>query len=54
MAVIKEYMSGNCKITVHDDYITHDPDEIKRIIDRVSRIVIDAEIRRAKESKQPG
>ncbi len=46
MAVIKDYYNGSCHITVHDDYITHDPAEIQKIIDRVSQIVINEEFRR--------
>lgn len=51
MAVIGTYKQGNCEITVHDDYI-QPPEEVKRIIARVSRMVLDAEFRRQQEAKK--
>lgn len=48
MAVIKEYTNKGCQITVYDDCIKP-PEEVKEIIKRVSRIVIDEEYRRQKE-----
>lgn len=48
MAIIKEYMSGNCKIVVHDDSIKG-PEEVKAIINRVSRLVLNEELRRNME-----
>jgi len=53
MAVIKDYMNGACHIIVHDDCI-RPPDEVKRIIDRVSAIVINEEMRRHMEQKEKG
>lgn len=52
MAVIRDYYNGLCHITVHDDYITHDPAEIQKIIDRVSQIVINEEFRRYIQSRE--
>lgn len=51
MAVIKDYMQGECHIIVHDDYI-RPPQEVERIIDRVSELVIAADMRRHMESKR--
>lgn len=48
MAIIKDYMNGPCHIIVYDDCIKP-PDEVARIIDRVSRIVISEELRRHME-----
>lgn len=45
MAVIKDYMNGACRIIVHDDYI-QPPEEVKKIIDRVSQITYEQELRR--------
>ncbi len=51
MAVIKEYMNGNCKIVIHDDSIKG-PEEVQAIIDRVSLLVLREEFRRTVERKQ--
>ncbi len=51
MAVIKDYMQGACHIIVHDDYI-RPPEEVERIIDRVSELVIAADMRRHMQNKQ--
>lgn len=40
MAVIKEYMNGECRIIVHDDAICP-PEKVKEIVDNCSRIVLD-------------
>lgn len=48
MAVIKDYMNGPCHITVYDDCI-QSPEEVERIIARVSEIVINEEIRKHME-----
>lgn len=52
MAVIQDYYNGPCHITVHDDYIIHDPAEVQKIIDRVSRIVINEEFRRYVQNQE--
>lgn len=49
--VIKEYMDGNCKITVSDDCI-QPPEEVQRIIERVSMIVVAEERRRQYEKEK--
>lgn len=51
MALIEEYMNGNCKISVYDDCI-QDPEEVQRIIERVSRLVIGEELKRAMQEKK--
>lgn len=51
MAVIRDYKNGNCRIIVHDDNI-QPPDEVERIIERVSRIIIQEEIRKNLENKK--
>lgn len=51
MAVIRDYMSGPCRIIVHDDYI-RPPEEIPDIIKRVSQIVLNEELRRNVLKKQ--
>ena len=51
MAVVATYKHGNCEITVHDDYI-QPPEEAKRIIARVSGIILDAEFRRQQEARK--
>lgn len=48
MAIIADYINGSCHIIVHDDYI-QPPDEVARIIDRVSQIIINEEMRRHME-----
>lgn len=45
MAVIKDYMNFECHIIVHDDFI-RSPEEVKQIIDNVSKIVLDEEMRK--------
>lgn len=52
MAVIQENISGACRIVVHDDYIVKSQEEIQKIVDNVSRIVINEEKRRATTSKE--
>lgn len=44
MAIIQDYMDGPCHIIVYDDCIKP-PEEVARIIDRVSQIVISEELR---------
>lgn len=52
MAVIAEYTRDTgCKITVRDDYI-RPSEEVKKIIERMSQIVIDGERRRAYEAQK--
>lgn len=51
MAVIKDYMQGSCHIIVHDDYI-QSPEEVKKIISRVSNLVINEEFRRVMAAKE--
>lgn len=53
MAVIKDYYQGQCHIIVHDDYI-RPPEEVQKIIDRVSEIVYAAELKRYMEQLQQG
>lgn len=53
MAVIQEYMNGACHITVYDDKI-QPPEEVQKIIDRVSRLVYSEELRRHMEKKNHG
>lgn len=48
MAVIKDYYQGQCHIIVHDDYI-QPPEEVQKIIDRVSELVYAAELKRHME-----
>ena len=48
MSVIADYMNGPCHIIVHDDCI-RPPEEVKEIIDRVSAIVIQEDMRRHME-----
>lgn len=36
MALVKEYMDGNCKIHIYDDYCIKDKVEIQKILDRIS------------------
>lgn len=40
MAVIKEYMQGACKIIIHDDFIRPDKEEVQRIVNNVSKIIV--------------
>lgn len=49
MAVIRDFMQGECHIIVHDDYI-RPPEEVEKIIDRVSELVIAADMKRHMES----
>ncbi len=51
MAVIRDYYNGDCHIIVHDDFI-RPPDEVKQIIDRVSELVINAEMARQRKARQ--
>jgi len=53
MAVIRDYMNGACRIIVHDDSI-RPPEEVKKIINRVSEIVINEEMRRHMEQLEKG
>lgn len=46
MAVIQDYYNGSCHIVVHDDYIIQDPEEVQKIVDRISQVVINAEFSR--------
>lgn len=50
MAVIRDYMNGPCHIIVHDDSI-RPPEEVKQIIDRVSQIVYQEELRKHMQEK---
>lgn len=53
MAVIRDYMNGPCRIIVHDDSI-RPPEEVEKIIDRVSEIVINEEMRKHMERLKKG
>ena len=53
MAVIQDYMNGLCHITVHDDKI-RPPEEVKKIIDRVSMIIYSEELRKHMERLNAG
>ena len=53
MAVIKDYMDGPCRIIVHDDSI-RPPEEVKKIVERVSQMIINEEIRKAMAKKTAG
>ena len=53
MAVVQDYMNGPCHITVHDDKI-RPPEEVKKIIDRVSMIVYSEEMRKHMEKINSG
>lgn len=50
MAVIKDYMDGECRIIVHDDSI-RPPEEVKEIVKRVSQLIINEEVRKSMASK---
>lgn len=50
MAVIMELNGG--KIRIHDDCIVKTKEENDRIIERVSQIMINAQIRRMQEEKE--
>ena len=45
MGVIADYWNGPCHIIVHDDCI-QPPEEVKKIIHRVSQIVYQEELRK--------
>ena len=49
MAIIQDYYNGACHIIVHDDYIIHDPVEIQKSIDKISKIVYQEAFRRHME-----
>lgn len=51
MAIIQDYYNGPCHIIVHDDSI-QPPDEVERIIERVSKLVLDEEFRRHLKANQ--
>ncbi len=53
MAVIRDYHQGACHIIVHDDCI-RPPEEVKKIIARVSEIVINEEFRKYMARKNQG
>lgn len=40
MAVVKDYMDGNCRIVIHDDCCITDPDEVKKILDSIAEIYV--------------
>ena len=40
MAIVEQYMDGNCKITICDDYCVKTKKEIDAILDDVARIYI--------------
>lgn len=51
MAMVKEYTDGNCKIYGYDDSVKS-PEEVKKIIERVSRIVLNEEFKRVMEERK--
>ncbi len=53
MAIIRDFYQGPCHIIVHDDSI-RPPEEVKKIIDRVSELVINAEIKRNLDKRRDG
>lgn len=38
--VVKDYYDGATHIVICDDYVTHDPEELKRINDRIIDIYV--------------
>ncbi len=51
MAVIADYWNGSCHIIVHDDCI-RPPEEVKKIIYRVSQLVYQEDFRRYLQEKE--
>lgn len=51
MGVIADYWDGPCHITVHDDCI-RPPEEVKRIIHRVSQLVYQEDFKRYLKEKR--
>lgn len=45
MAVVMEYMSGNCKITVMDDYMVKTKEETQQILDNMAKICMKYRLR---------
>lgn len=42
MAIVKTIEHGACTVYIHDDAVVHTQEEKQQIIDKVSRIVINA------------
>ena len=38
MAIVAQCMSGNCKVTIHDDYFVKTKEEQDEILKRISQI----------------
>lgn len=58
MAIVERYMSGNCEITIMDDYIVKTKEEIEEIWSRTNKIIQDAinagRIKYPEENKENG
>lgn len=54
MAIVAEWMSGNTRITIHDDaYRDRSPEDIQRTLDNIARIAWKvAEEQAAEEAKE--
>lgn len=50
MGVIADYWNGPCHIIVHDDSI-QPPEEVKKIVQRVSQIIYQEEFRKHMQKK---
>lgn len=42
-------MERNVKVTIHNDYVIQNKEEIQKILDRVSKIISGSYVRRMKE-----
>jgi hypothetical protein len=42
-------MKHNLKVTIHNDYVVQDKEEVQKILDRVSKIISGSYVRQMKE-----
>lgn len=51
MAIVEQYMDGNCKITIHDDFCVKTKKEMDIILDNIANIYINHYCKLASEEK---
>ena len=54
MAIIADYMDGNCHIVIHDDCLVKDPEEIEKIKRRMAEIYYSRRLKDLEERRKKG
>lgn len=49
MAIVDDYMDGNCRIIIHDDYVAKTPKEQEKILKNLAETYVKYRLREAAE-----